>query len=129
VLQIAPAVDFEDPLMQINLYRAAQEAINNALKYSHCRRIWIDLEREESLQTLSVSDDGMGVCQEEMERASGLGLHNLRHRASLLGGSCTVTRNALGGTTVTISYPLPEGSGHAREVIQPRPGNANPDRR
>jgi two-component system, NarL family, sensor histidine kinase FusK len=129
VLRIAPDADLEDPLMQINLYRAAQEAINNALKYSRGHRIWIDLEREERMQTLSISDDGMGVNQEEMARASGLGLHNLRHRASLLGGSCTVNRNALGGTTVTISYPLAEGSDHAPEIIQPRPGNADPDRR
>ncbi|MEX3950801.1 MASE1 domain-containing protein [Paraburkholderia sp. EG287B] len=115
-LRIAPDVDLLDPLLQINLYRAAQEAVNNALKYCHGHRIWIDLERAGGLQTLSISDDGVGIGPEEMERASGLGLHNLRHRASLLGGSCTVTRNGLGGTTVAISYPLPEGTGHAQEM-------------
>ena len=116
MLRIAPDVDLLDPLMQINLYRAAQEAVNNALKYCHGHRIWIDLERAGGLQTLSISDDGVGIGPEEMERASGLGLHNLRHRASLLGGSCTVTRNGLGGTTVAISYPLPEGPGHEQEI-------------
>lgn len=116
-LRISPDVDLLDPLMQINLYRAAQEAVNNALKYSHGRGIWIDLEQADGMQTLSISDDGSGVGQEEMERASGLGLHNLRHRAGLLGGSCTVTRNAFGGTTVAISYPLPEGPERARKVV------------
>jgi two-component system, NarL family, sensor histidine kinase FusK len=115
-LRIAPDVDLQDPLLQINLYRAAQEAVNNALKYCHGQRIWIDLERAGDRQTLSIIDDGIGIGPEEMERASGLGLHSLRHRASLLGGSCTVTRNDLGGTTVAISYPLPEGSGHAQEM-------------
>lgn len=103
--------------MQINLYRAAQEAVNNALKYSQGHHIGIDLEREGGMQRLSISDDGVGVDPEQMERASGLGLHNLRHRASLLGGSCTITRNALGGTTVAISYPIPESPGHATEAI------------
>ncbi|TKC79893.1 sensor histidine kinase [Trinickia terrae] len=117
MLRIAPDVDLLDPLVQINLYRAAQEAVNNALKYSNGHRIWIDLERADGMQTLSISDDGAGVAQEEMERASGLGLHSLRHRASLLGGSCTVTRNAFGGTMVAICYPLPEGPGHAREIV------------
>jgi len=117
VLRIAPDVDCQDPPTQINLYRAAQEAVNNALKYSEGRHIWIDLERAEGMQTLSISDDGVGVGQEEMERASGLGLHSLRHRASLLGGSCTVTRNALGGTRVAIRYPLPEGPGHERKIV------------
>ncbi|WP_331712710.1 sensor histidine kinase, partial [Caballeronia udeis] len=63
VLWIALDVDCQDPLMQINLYRAAQEAVNNTLKYSHCRHIWIDLERAEGMQTLSISDDGVGVGQ------------------------------------------------------------------
>jgi len=116
-LRIGSDVSLLDPPMQTNLYRAAQEAVNNALKYSQGRHIWIDLEREGGVQRLSISDNGVGVDPEQMERASGLGLHNLRHRASLLGGSCTVTRNALGGTTVAISYPIPENPCHAREVI------------
>ncbi|GAB7548972.1 MASE1 domain-containing protein [Cupriavidus sp. 8B] len=116
-LRIESNVDLLDPPMQINLYRAAQEAVNNALKYSQGRHIWIDLEREGGMQRLSISDDGMGVDLEQMERASGLGLHNLRHRASLLGGSCMVTRNALGGTTVAIRYPIPESPGHEREAF------------
>ena len=103
-------------LTSLGLYRAAQEAINNALKYCHGHHIWVDLERAGGLQTFSISDDGVGIGPEEMERAAGLGLHSLRHRASLLGGSCTVTRNGLGGTTVAISYPLPEDSGHAQQM-------------
>ncbi|MBP0627677.1 MULTISPECIES: MASE1 domain-containing protein [unclassified Cupriavidus] len=116
-LRIASDVDLPDPPMQTNLYRAAQEAVNNALKYSQGSHIWIDLEREGEIQTLSISDDGVGIDADRMERASGLGLHNLRHRASLLDGSCAVTRNAMGGTTVAISYPIPEGPGHARDAI------------
>lgn len=116
-LRIGSNVDLLDPPMQINLYRAAQEAVNNALKYSNGHHIWVELEREGKMQRLSISDDGVGVDLEQMERASGLGLHNLRHRASLLGGSCTVNRNALGGTTVAISYPISESPGDAREVI------------
>lgn len=116
-LRIAANVDLPDPPMQTNLYRAAQEAVNNALKYSHGSHIWIDLEREGEVQRLSISDDGVGIDPDQMERASGLGLHNLRHRASLLDGSCTVTRNAMGGTTVAISYPIPEDPGHARDAI------------
>ncbi|GCB03591.1 MASE1 domain-containing protein [Ralstonia sp. SET104] len=116
-LCITSDVDLLDPPMQINLYRATQEAVNNALKYSHGQRIKIYVELEGGMQRLSISDDGIGIDPEQMERASGLGLHNLRHRARLLGGSCTVTRNALGGTTVAISYPIPESPGHAREVM------------
>ncbi|AQV96768.1 sensor histidine kinase [Cupriavidus necator] len=116
-LRIDSNVDLLDAPMQINLYRAAQEAVNNALKYSHGRHIWISLEREGGMQRLSVSDDGVGVDAEQMERASGLGLHNLRHRASLMSGACMVNRNAFGGTTVAISYPIPESPSDERDAI------------
>jgi len=116
-LRIASDVGPLDSPMQINLYRAAQEAVNNALKYSHGRHIWIDLELESGMRRLSISDDGVGIGPDQMDRASGLGLHNLHHRASLLGGSCAVTRNAMGGTTVAISYPIPESPGHASKAM------------
>lgn len=116
-LRIASDVALLDPPMQTNLYRAAQEAVNNALKHSRGHHIWIALECEGDTQRLSISDDGVGVDPDQMECVSGLGLRSLRHRASLLGGSCAVTRNTMGGVTVTISYPTVENPGHGREVI------------
>ncbi|TPQ32169.1 MULTISPECIES: MASE1 domain-containing protein [Cupriavidus] len=116
-LRIGSEVGQMDSPVQINLYRAAQEAVNNALKYSHGQHIWIDLEFEAGVQRLSVSDDGVGMDPAQMGHTSGLGFYNLRHRASLLGGACAVTRNATGGTTVIISYPVAQGPGHAREIM------------
>ncbi len=115
-LRIPSEVGPLDSPAQINLYRAAQEAVNNALKYSHGQHIWIDLEFDAGVQRLSVSDDGVGIDQDKMACASGLGLRSLRHRASLLGGSCMIGRNASGGTTVAISYPVPQSPGHASDV-------------
>jgi signal transduction histidine kinase len=94
-----------DSLVAINLYRIAQEAINNALKYSQARHIWIDLECTEGTRRLTISDDGVGIAPEAIEHGTGLGLHSLRHRSRLLGGSCAIARNAHGGTTVAVSYP------------------------
>lgn len=108
ILRAEPHVEVLDGLVAINLYRVAQEAINNALKYSQARHLWIDLERVDGMQRLSISDDGVGIDPQRADGSQGLGLHNLRHRASLLGGTSSVTRNSLGGTTVAISYPLGE---------------------
>ncbi len=116
-LQIKSGVDYLDPPMQIHLYRAAQEAVNNALKHSHGRHIWIELDRDNGLQRLSVSDDGVGLAGEQMAHGAGLGLHSLRHRASLLGGTCTVSCNSWGGTTIAISFPIPESPDHARNTM------------
>lgn len=95
-----------DPLVAINLYRVAQEAVNNALKYSQARHVWIDLSSSAGLQTLAVSDDGIGISVESVHRGPGLGMHSLRQRAALLGGTVAIERNPHGGTTVAVSYPL-----------------------
>jgi len=105
ILHAAPDVKVRDSLVAINLYRVAQEAINNALKYSGARHIWIELQSRDGMQMLSVSDDGIGIDPQAVDRSDGLGLHNLRHRATLLGGTCAIYRNAQGGTTVAITYP------------------------
>lgn len=116
-LQIRAGLDFLDPPMQNHLFRAAQEAVNNALKYSRGSHIWIELDRDSGLQRLSISDDGVGVSEDQIAHGTGLGLHNLRHRASLLGGSCTVSCNSWGGTTIAISFPIPERHDHARDIM------------
>lgn len=116
-LQVKSPADFLAPPMQNHLFRAAQEAVNNALKYSHGSHIWIELDRDSGFQQLSISDDGVGLAEDQLAHGTGLGLHNLRHRASLLGGSCTVSCNSWGGTTVAIRFPIPESPDDARNII------------
>lgn len=94
-----------DSLVAINLYRVAQEAVNNALKYSQAEHVYIDLARSEDSCRLCISDDGIGIDVERLAQAQGLGMHNMRYRASLLRGSFSVRRNAQGGTTIEVFYP------------------------
>ncbi|UUZ66090.1 hypothetical protein LP417_32470 [Polaromonas sp. P1-6] len=96
-----------DPLVAINLYRVAQEAVNNAVKYSQARHLRIDLARLDGKHRLSVSDDGIGFDPERIWHGQGMGMHSMRYRASLLGGVFAIERNAQGGTTVAIIYPDP----------------------
>lgn len=105
VLRADPDAQMNDPLVAINLYRVAQEAINNAVKHSQACHLWIDLACVNGNHRLSVSDDGIGFDPERIEQSLGLGMHSLRARASLLGGSFEMTRNAQGGTTVAVIYP------------------------
>jgi signal transduction histidine kinase len=105
VLRADPEARVSDPLVAINLYRVAQEAINNAVKHSQARHLRIDLACVNGYHRLSVSDDGIGFDPERIEQGQGLGMHSLRARASLLGGSLEIERNTQGGTTVAVIYP------------------------
>lgn len=107
--EAGPDIAIGDPLVAINLYRIAQEAINNACKHSQASHLWIGLSQRKGNHHLSVSDNGIGFDPERILTGQGSGMHNLRYRASLLSGSFAIERNALGGTTVTVIYPAAKG--------------------
>ena len=105
VLRVDPDARVSDPLVAINLYRFAQEAINNVVKHSQAHHLWIDLACVNDHHRLSISDDGIGFDPESITHSQGLGMHSLRFRASLLGGAFEIEKNPQGGTTVAVIYP------------------------
>jgi len=87
------------------MYRIAQEAVQNALKHGNARRIVLRLENGASdALRLTVQDDGVGIS--ESHRGDGMGLGIMAHRAEMIGGSFTVGRRIEGGTIVTCEWPL-----------------------
>lgn len=120
VLRADPDARVRDPLAAINLYRVAQEAINNAIKHSQARHLRIDLACVNGNYRLSVSDDGIGFDPERVEQGRGLGMHSLRARASQLGGSLEMERNTQGGTTVAVIYPAQRGAQREQRQGQDR---------
>jgi two-component system, NarL family, sensor histidine kinase FusK len=109
VLSADPEVRVSDPRAAINLYRIAQESINNAVRHSQARHLWIDLTSVDGNHRLAIADDGIGFDPARIEPGRGLGMHSLRARANRLGGSIEIKRNARGGTTVAVVYPAPRG--------------------
>ena len=86
-----------------NLYRIAQEAINNALKHGHCKSISIGLGAVDEEVIVTVKDDGIGF-PEGMDQSSGMGLHIMNYRAKMIGASLDIRRGAGGGTIVMCSF-------------------------
>lgn len=98
--------DVADPLVQINLFRIAQEAVNNAIKHSGATRITLKMEATPDGLTLEVADNGSGIgSQEVLAGKKGLGMHTMRYRASLLGGFFHIVERVTGGTRVTVGVP------------------------
>lgn len=106
VVCVGRQVQVHDPLVAINLYRIAQEAVNNAVKYSQAGLIRIDLARVDGQHRLTLSDDGIGL---RAGADTGMGMYSMRYRASLLGGMLQVSDNVPRGTTVIVTYPDLEG--------------------
>jgi signal transduction histidine kinase len=106
-LHIGFGAQVHDPLVAINLYRIAQEAITNALKYSQAGHMQIRLDRVDGKGQLTLTDDGIGIASSRLRSAKGLGMHSMQYRASLLGGSMKINSTAQQGTTITVTYPDP----------------------
>jgi two-component system, NarL family, sensor histidine kinase FusK len=108
LVRVGPDVRVNDPLVAINLYRIAQEAINNAVKYSQARLMTIELLRIDGEHRLTLRDDGIGLNAGPARVDSGMGMYSMRYRASLLGGILQVTDNIPRGTTIAVTYPVLE---------------------
>ena len=84
-----------DPFTVTHLYRIAQEAVRNAVRYSGARRIVISLTEIEHGAKLKVEDDGCGIQDLTQER-KGMGLKIMRHRAALIGGKFEIKSDSCG---------------------------------
>jgi PAS domain S-box-containing protein len=100
-------VDIPDEMVARNLYRIAQEAINNALKHSKATHITATLKQTKSGLRLAVTDDGVGgqhLGKLPVNHDAEGKLHSIRHRASAIGAELTVRRGARGGTVVSVTW-------------------------
>jgi signal transduction histidine kinase len=95
-----------DAGIQRELYRIAQEALQNALKHSGADRITLELDLAGSGGTLIVSDDGTGFDPADpLVRSRHLGLTVMRERARAIGGRLELRSQPGEGTTVRLEVP------------------------
>jgi PAS domain S-box-containing protein len=88
---------------QTNLYRIAQEALNNVLRHADAKNVSVLLQRQRSNLVFIVEDDGIGF--EQNGHGSGLGITGMRERAALLKGDLKVDSRPGEGTVVIVRIP------------------------
>lgn len=88
---------------RLAVFRIAQEAINNALKYADARHINVVWMSEQEQFCMQVIDDGVGF--EQAHHADGFGIRGMHERAALLGGSLTLVSQPGRGTRITLIFP------------------------
>jgi PAS domain S-box-containing protein len=95
------------PEVEINLYRIAQEALNNTYKHAQASRVDVLLERRDHSVVLIVEDQGVGFDPNDKEETDkGLGLLGMVERAALIGGTLEIESAPNQGTTVFARVPL-----------------------
>ncbi len=94
--------------LQVDFYRVAQEALNNAIRHSGASEITFEVQWVGGAIQLSVFDNGRGFDPEMAELAprAGAGLRNLRARAALLQGHFELQSEPNVGTRLTLTVPV-----------------------
>jgi signal transduction histidine kinase len=88
------------------VFRIAQEALQNALRHAGAERIDVRLDARDARLALTVADDGIGFDPAAPAlRSRRLGLTSMEERARAVGGVLTIESEPGGGTVVRLEVP------------------------
>jgi PAS domain S-box-containing protein len=97
-------VELPDHETATQLFRIAQEAVNNAVRHGHPRRVLVTLLGEPDGLRLRIRDDGIGILGVP-DQCDGLGLRIMQYRARQIGGVLHIGPSNGGGTVVSCTLP------------------------
>jgi len=97
------------PHVQAQLFRVAEEALNNTLKHASATAVDVLIGGDARHLRLEIRDDGIGFLPDPATTPAGLGLVSMRERVSELGGTFAVDSIPGRGTTVRVVLELGNG--------------------
>jgi len=112
-VQFYNKTDFDqrlDSLIEINIYRLTQEAINNAIKYADSSHIIVQLSHSNKILSITVDDNGKGFDVSSVEKKrnseSGMGLLFMKERVQYINGRVFINSIPGEGTRITFNIPI-----------------------
>jgi PAS domain S-box-containing protein len=98
------------PVIELNLFRIVQEAINNIVKHAAAKTVELEIRIQKGFVHLNLQDDGHGfdlnLPKTGKKTPRGLGLTNIRERSLSLDGTCEITSRPGQGTSIFVRVPL-----------------------
>ncbi len=99
-----------DSLVEINIYRITQEAINNAIKYAESTHIIVTITYTEKILSIVIDDNGKGFditkVKSEKNGDGGMGLTFMRERIKYINGRLFINSVPNKNTRITLNVPL-----------------------
>ena len=95
---------------ELILFRIIQEAFNNIIKHARAKNISLFLDYSNTQMNLCIVDNGIGFSNEQIERNRSTkimaGLNNMRQRAKMINGDCSIESIIDKGTVIKVQVPL-----------------------
>ncbi len=99
-----------DSLIEINIYRITQEAINNAIKYAESTHIIVSLSHSNDILSIVIDDNGKGFDPDNIKNIKtgegGMGMTFMKERIKYIDGRFFLNSEKGKGTRVTLNIPL-----------------------
>ena len=99
-----------DSLVEINIYRITQEAINNAIKYADSSHILVSLSHSKNILSMVIDDDGKGFEPSKVKKVKngdgGMGMTFMKERIKYIDGRLFLNSELGKGTRVTLNIPI-----------------------
>jgi len=97
-----------NPDAATNIYRIAQEALNNLIKHARAQQAVITVERDLHSVRIRIADDGVGFHPTLATAQRGLGLTSITERVRMLGGHLDIQSSPGNGTQLLVEVPVSE---------------------
>ncbi len=94
-----------DLVQSTALFRVLQESLTNTAKHAQATRVDVELFAAATSVTLEVRDNGTGLNEADLAKASSFGVRGMMERARALGGWLDISGAKGRGTTLMISIP------------------------
>ncbi len=91
--------------LELTLYRALQEGLNNVQKHSRGTEVHIGIRKEGATIVSSLQDNGIGFDARTGVR-KGMGIIGMQERVEALGGQMGITSEPSKGTEIVFKLPL-----------------------
>jgi len=94
------------PENSLTLFRILQESLTNIARHSMAKSAKIALSKIGDLVHFMISDNGLGISQDEIKNKKSFGIISMKERAASMGGTFEIKSENGGGTDIKIILPL-----------------------
>ena len=93
-------------LIEENVYRILQEAINNVKKHANTKEIELTLNQHDKYLYIEIADYGTGFNIQHNSHQVSHGLNNMRQRIKMINGKINIQSSNGQGTRITLTIPI-----------------------
>lgn len=97
---------FISPDASLTLFRIMQESLTNIARHSRATQVDIGLNKEDDFIVFWISDNGIGIKENEIKSKNSFGIIGMMERASSLGGTLDFCLDNDRGTLVKLLLPI-----------------------